>query len=144
MGRFPHGTWTVWGWPASAPGILLLGLVALVLLALVVMAVRGRRRDVNKARVPLVELLDQEQEIVLVVELPGVSQDEIKLDVEGDVVLIQTHGERRYATSEILPDPVEAATLYTQFQNGLLTIHLTKQGYGFETGPTVPEPAASA
>jgi hypothetical protein len=144
MGRIPHAAWDVSWWFAGGPGTLLLVVAGLGLVALLILAASHKKTAVNKARVPQLTVQDQDQEIVLVVELPGVSQDEIHLEVEDDVVFIETDGERRYVTGEILPDPVQAATLRTEYKNGLLTIHLTKEGYDLQGQSPAPELAASA
>jgi HSP20 family molecular chaperone IbpA len=144
MGRIPHATWGASWWSIGLPSTLLLVLIGLGLLALLVLAMRGRKPAANRAREPQVDVLDQDQEIVLVVELPGVRQEEIQIDVEDDVVFIETRGERRYAKAEILPDPVDATTLRTGYENGLLTIRLTREDYDLQRQPTAPELATGA
>lgn len=141
MGRIPHSTWNVSWWSAGGTGTLLLVLAGLVILALLIFAVSRKKSAANGVRVPQMEIQDQDQVTVLVVELPGVSQDEIHIEVEDDVVFVETRGERRYARTELLLEPVDAATLRTEYKNGLLTIRLTKTGCDAQA---LPRPAAAA
>jgi hypothetical protein len=144
MGRFPHGTWGVPWWATIGPGtIALLILGGLLLLALVVLALRRRRPSARSTRIPTIEVQDRDQEVVLLIELPGVGPDEHRLEAASDMLSIETSGERRYVTSEYLPDPVRSETLRSEFKNGLLTIRLVKEGYDLQNGPTAPEMAAA-
>jgi len=124
--------------------MLLLALIGLGILALLVLAVSRKKSAAIRARVPQVEVLDQEQEIVLVVELPGVDQEEIQVEVVDDAVFVETRGERRYATAEILPEPVDATSLRTGYENGLLTIRIAREGYDLQHQPAGPELAVGA
>jgi HSP20 family protein len=117
----------------------LLVLAGLVILALLIFAVSRKKFAASGVRVPQMEI--QDQVTVLVVELPGVSQDEIHIEVEDDVVFVETRGERRYARTELLLEPVDAATLRTEYKNGLLTIRLAKTDCDAQA---LPRPAAAA
>lgn len=81
---------------------------------------------VAEAREPLVDLFDEEDEIVLVAELPGVAEEEIRIEVEGDILSLETSGERKYAKEILLPGTVEAASLQKTYRNGILELRLKK------------------
>jgi HSP20 family protein len=81
---------------------------------------------VAEVREPLVDVFDEEAEIVVVVELPGVGEDEIHVGVQDDILSLETSGERKYAKEVLLSGAVDAATLQKSYKNGILEIRLKK------------------
>jgi HSP20 family protein len=81
---------------------------------------------VAEVREPLVDVFDEEFEIVIVAELPGVGEGEIHIEVKDDILSLETGGERKYAKEILLPAPVDAATLQDAYKNGILEIRLKK------------------
>ncbi len=82
--------------------------------------------EVVEVREPLVDVFDEEQEIVVVAELPGVSEEEIRVDIQDDVLSLETTGGRKYAKEILLPALVDAATLQKTYKNGILELRLKK------------------
>lgn len=81
---------------------------------------------VAEVREPLVDVFDEEKEIVVVVELPGVSEDQIRIEVADDILSLETTGERKYAKEALLPSAVAAETLQKTYKNGILELRLKK------------------
>jgi len=81
---------------------------------------------VAEVREPLVDLFDEGQEIIIAAELPGVSEEEIRIEVKDDILSLETTGERRYAKEILLPSAVDATTLRKIYKNGILELHLKK------------------
>ena len=81
---------------------------------------------VAEVREPLVDVFDEEQEIVIVAELPGVAEDEVHIEIQDDILSLETSGERKYAKEILLPEPVDAATLQKAYKNGILELRLKK------------------
>jgi HSP20 family protein len=81
---------------------------------------------VADVREPLVDLFDEGQEIVIVAELPGVGEEEIHVEVQDDILSLETTGERKYAKEVLLPEAVETATLRKTYRNGILELRLKK------------------
>ncbi|MBL7183583.1 MAG: Hsp20/alpha crystallin family protein [Anaerolineae bacterium] len=81
---------------------------------------------VAEVREPLVDLFDEEQEIVVVAELPGVGEEEVHVEIQDDILSLETTGERKYAKEILLPEPVDAATLQKAYKNGILELRLKK------------------
>ena len=81
---------------------------------------------VADVREPLVDVFDEEQEIVVVVELPGVAEEEIQIEVRDDILSLQTTGEQRYAKDILLPEAVAATELHKTHRNGVLEVRLKK------------------
>ncbi len=81
---------------------------------------------VAEVREPLVDLFDEEQEIVVVAELPGVGEEEVHIEVQDDILSLETTGERKYAKEILLPGAVDVATLQKAYKNGILELRLKK------------------
>ncbi len=81
---------------------------------------------VTDVREPLADVFDEETEVVVVVELPGASEEEISIAVEDRLLKIEANGEIRYAKKVELPARVQAASAKKVYRNGLLEIRLTK------------------
>lgn len=82
---------------------------------------------VEEVREPLVDVFDEKGHILVIVELPGVSKENIKVEVTGDILNIATSGKgRQYAKEVLLPSKVKSETLKTSYKNGILEITLEK------------------
>ena len=82
--------------------------------------------EVSDVREPLEDLFDEGQEILIVFELPGVAEEEIQTEVQGDILSLQTTGQRKYAKELLLPCLVQADSLRKTYRNGMLEVRLTK------------------
>ncbi len=82
---------------------------------------------VAEVREPMVDVFDEEQEIIVVIELPGAAGDEIHVTVQEDILSLETSGEHRYAKEVLLPEPVDAASLQKAYNNGILRLRLSKK-----------------
>jgi len=81
---------------------------------------------VAEVREPLVDLFDEDEEIVITVELPGAAEEEIQIEVEEDILSLETGGENKYAKEILLPEAVDATSLQKTFRNGILELRLKK------------------
>ena len=81
---------------------------------------------VAEVREPLVDLFDEQAEIIVVAELPGVAEEEIHINIQDDILSLETIGERKYAKEILLPKPVDGATLRQAYKNGILELRLKK------------------
>jgi HSP20 family protein len=82
--------------------------------------------EVAEVREPLVDLFDEEDEIVVVIELPGVGEEEIQVEIHDDVLGVETTGQRKYAKEILLPGAVQAEGLRQVYRNGILELRLNK------------------
>ncbi|MBM3474249.1 MAG: Hsp20/alpha crystallin family protein [Armatimonadetes bacterium] len=82
--------------------------------------------EVADVREPLVDVFDEGDTVVLVAELPGVAEGDIQVDIEGDVISLETTGERKYAKEALLPSVVDSATLERTYRNGILELRVKK------------------
>jgi HSP20 family molecular chaperone IbpA len=93
--------------------------------------------------VPSVDLAESESEFTLTAEIPGVSPDEVGLEIDGRTLIL--HGkkwedrerhtgdlrinERTYGTFErslLVPRSVDTEGIEGEYMNGVLTVHLPK------------------
>lgn len=78
-------------------------------------------------REPIVDVFDEKDCVLVVAELPGVTESEIKTELKGDVLLISASGrERKYRKEILLPHRFEPASQTSTFKNGILEIRLRK------------------
>jgi len=84
---------------------------------------------VEEVREPIVDVFDEEDHILVIAELPGVSEDKIKIEVTGDILnLTASDTDKKYAKEILLPGKVNPASLKTAYKNGILEITLEKEG----------------
>ncbi len=87
----------------------------------------GEGPVVAEVREPLVDHFDEGEEIVVVAELPGVSEEEIHVEIKDDILSLETTGERKYAKELQLSEAVDTTTLRKTYKNGILELRLKKQ-----------------
>jgi len=103
---------------------------------------RERQPSPNEAWVPVVDITEDENEIILWVDLPGVSQKEVDITINGDQLTLKGEkkldqsNQRKYLRRERvigpfsrtfqLNLPVETEKISASYRDGVLEIHLTK------------------
>ncbi|MEI6062478.1 MAG: Hsp20/alpha crystallin family protein [Bacteroidota bacterium] len=82
---------------------------------------------VDEEREPITDIFDEKDEIVIIAEMPGIDQDEIKIDLKEDILEISASGKNRtYRKEMLLPVKTIMANLHHKFTNGILEIRITK------------------
>ena len=82
----------------------------------------GMPRDADE---PVAEVHRIGNEVKVVVELPGVTDESLRLDVQGNSLVIDAgDADRHYRTGATLP-PVDAASLKKSIKNGVLEVMFT-------------------
>ena len=99
---------------------------------------------------PNIDLLEGDQEVMVMIELPGVLKENIELGLNGNVLTIQgtalpihpnlklTYSERFYGEFQRqikLPDTVNPSELNAKFWNGILFVSYKRD---FEKGEIIP------
>ncbi|MFC1937279.1 archaeal heat shock protein Hsp20 [Chloroflexota bacterium] len=83
---------------------------------------------VEEVREPIVDVFDEEDYISVIAELPGVSEDEIRVEAAGDILsLTASDRDRKYAKEILLPSKVKPESVKTSYRNGILEITLQKE-----------------
>ncbi|MBC8234051.1 Hsp20/alpha crystallin family protein [bacterium] len=83
---------------------------------------------VEEVREPMVDIFDEETEIIVVTELPGVAENNIKYEVKDDILTITVEAPREYRKEILLPAPVDADNILSAYNNGMLELKLKKKG----------------
>jgi HSP20 family protein len=82
---------------------------------------------VEEEREPLTDVFDEDQEIRIYAEMPGVNQKDIKLDLKEDILELSAQtGDRKYHKEILLPAKVNAETMTSSYNNGILEIKVKK------------------
>jgi HSP20 family protein len=82
---------------------------------------------VEEVREPMVDVFDEKDHILVIAELPGVAENEIKIEVAGDILnLTASDKDRKYAREILLPGKVKPESIKTSYNNGILEITLEK------------------
>jgi len=89
--------------------------------------------EISEEREPLVDVINEEDKIRVVAEVPGVSKEDINLEVVDNKLIISTKGPRKYYKEVELTHEVEPDTSKASYSNGILEVTLTKKGKSKET-----------
>jgi HSP20 family protein len=82
---------------------------------------------VEEEREPLTDVFDENSEIRIYAEMPGVNESDIKLDLKEDILDISArNGDRKYHKEVLLPSKVQSETLVSSYNNGILEIKVKK------------------
>ena len=83
--------------------------------------------DVKQEREPLVDIVDTDGEIKIIVELPGVEKESIKLSgTENRLTISVDDPERKYYKEIDIPTKVDPKKAKTSYKNGVLETTLPK------------------
>jgi HSP20 family protein len=82
---------------------------------------------VDEEREPITDLFDEKDEIVVIAEMPGIEENEIKIDLKEDILEISAAStSRTYRKEILLPAKVLQSNLSFKFTNGILEIKIKK------------------
>ncbi|MFA5252438.1 MAG: Hsp20/alpha crystallin family protein [Phycisphaerae bacterium] len=83
---------------------------------------------VGEVREPIIDVFDEDSHVLVIAELPGVSEDEIEIKVDGDILHLTTSGsELVYAKEILLPIKIKANSMNTSYKNGIVKITFDKE-----------------
>ena len=86
----------------------------------------------------VVDVFDEGREVVIITELPGAREEEITVEIRGDVLTIESHGERHYAKEVLLPSAIDGKSVQRKYNNGVLEIRARKVRARGSKGPAAP------
>jgi len=90
--------------------------------------VRGKPK-ISEEREPLVDVFENDDEIIVVAEIPGVEKENIKVEVSDDKrrLIIRASDEKRKYYKEVeLPAEVDPESAKANYKNGVLEVRLKK------------------
>lgn len=80
---------------------------------------------VEEVREPIVDVFDESDEIHVVAEMPGIDENDITLDIQGDILNIRAEGKNRKYQKEILLSREAASDNLTWgYKNGILDVKI--------------------
>lgn len=83
---------------------------------------------VEEERHPLVDVFDEQDHVLVIIELPGVEEEHIHTEVEGDILTLSAvSGKRKYSREVLLPKDVDVSTIKSKYKNGVLEIRMSKR-----------------
>ncbi|MBN2150362.1 MAG: Hsp20/alpha crystallin family protein [Candidatus Lokiarchaeota archaeon] len=91
-------------------------------------------------RQPVSDVINEDKEIVVVVELPGVEKEDIKLDATDYSIEISAdaQGKRKYQTRLDLPAKINPDHAKARYTNGILEVRLQKVGEKARRSSSIP------
>ncbi len=82
---------------------------------------------VDEEREPITDVFDEKDEIVILAEMPGIEESDIKIDLKEDILEISAaSANRTYRKELLLPVKVKKENLSNKFTNGILEIRIKK------------------
>jgi len=82
---------------------------------------------VEEEREPITDVFNEKDEVVIMAEMPGVSEDVISVELKGDILEIHAVAkDRKYRKEVLLPAKVKYDTLAKTYKNGILEVRINK------------------
>ena len=82
---------------------------------------------VEEEREPMTDVFDEKEEVRIYAEMPGVNEEDIKVDLRGDILDISAQSkDRKYHKEVLLPTKVKAETISSSYKNGILEVRIKK------------------
>lgn len=79
------------------------------------------------SREPLIDIINNEKEVKILVELPGVRKENIKITAFEDYIEITANDDRRYHQKIDLPNGIHINSAKSTYKNGILEIVFLKK-----------------
>jgi HSP20 family protein len=82
---------------------------------------------VDEVREPLVDTFEEDDHVLVVAEMPGISQEDVRLELHDDIlVLSASHGPKNYRKEVLLPASFSAEGMSYTCRNGVLEVKLAR------------------
>ncbi len=82
---------------------------------------------VDEEREPITDLFNEKLELVIIAEMPGIEESDIKIELKEDILEISAKSKSRtYRKELLLPEKVVKQNLRHKFTNGILEIRIKK------------------
>jgi HSP20 family protein len=87
----------------------------------------GIRPRISEAVEPFTDVIEEEDVVRVVMDMPGVEKEDIDVEAtENEVVVSAERGDRKYRKTVTLPCRVKPETAKATYKNGVLTITIEK------------------
>lgn len=93
------------------------------------------RPSIGEEREPLIDVFEDEKTVTVIVEMPGINKEDIKVKAsETSLVISAQTGDRKYYKEIDLPAKVKPESAKANYKNGVLEVKLEKIGKEEEKG----------
>ncbi|MHC1760077.1 MAG: Hsp20/alpha crystallin family protein [Negativicutes bacterium] len=86
---------------------------------------------IEDVREPIVDVFVEDAQILVVAELPGVEENEINIELKGDILVVSATAKsvpgRKYAKEILLEVPVQTETIEKHYRNGILEVKISRK-----------------
>ncbi|MDD5271145.1 MAG: Hsp20/alpha crystallin family protein [Methylovulum sp.] len=81
---------------------------------------------VQEVSEPLVDVIEESDHVLVLAEMPGVADEDVRLELNGDVLTLHAErGSKKYHKEIVLPRPFASAAMTQSCHNGILEVKLT-------------------
>ncbi|MEM4783509.1 MAG: archaeal heat shock protein Hsp20 [Sulfolobales archaeon] len=87
----------------------------------------GKSPKISEEVEPIIDVIDEEDKIRIVAELPGVEKDKISLKTSEMKLIIKASNHKKYYKEVDLPAEVDISTAKATYRNGVLEVELKKK-----------------
>ncbi len=80
---------------------------------------------VTEVREPMTDVMEEDDHVLVVAEMPGIAAEDVTVEVDGDVLVLEaTSADKRYRKELVLPRAFDAAAPAVVANNGVVEIRL--------------------
>ena len=88
---------------------------------------RSGQTEVQEVREPMVDVFEEDEHLLILAELPGISKEDLKVELKDDVLAISAErGDKKYRKEVLLPRSVSREKMQVICHNGILEIRFPK------------------
>ena len=88
----------------------------------------GKLVEVQQIREPMVDLFDEPDHLLIIAEVPGIMQEDMRLELQDDILIFSAEkGDSKYRKELLLPDSFSSGQMSFTCRNGILEIRLNKE-----------------
>ncbi|HYL36418.1 MAG TPA: Hsp20/alpha crystallin family protein [Bryobacteraceae bacterium] len=88
---------------------------------------KSGRTVVEEVREPVVDVFEEEGHVLVMAEMPGVSAEDVRLDVAGDLLTVSAErGDKKYRKEVLLPESFSPEQIQVSCNNGVVEIRCAK------------------
>ncbi len=81
----------------------------------------------SQGREPLVDIMDEKDKYKIIVELPGVDKEKVKLNATEDSIEVMTKDDKKFYKMIYLDSTVNPDSIKASHKNGILTLDIEKK-----------------
>ena len=88
----------------------------------------GGKVEVQEIREPMVDVFDEPEHLLIVAEVPGIMQEDVRLELQDDILIFSAKkGDSKYRKELLLPASFSSDQMSFTCRNGILEIRLSKE-----------------